>query len=263
MGKSSEAQRSIFSSICKFLLKPGIFAASILQALVFLFLLGSILQFKFAASNLTYLLLQSCSVAILVVILRWNWWWILIQFFLPFATFFVLANEFRLENSFYLFLIVFILHFGALHSRVPYFPSNLRLLPIIALLLPDKDQSKIMDLGCGNGRVLSNLQKVRPNLCLFGIELAILPFLWSKSMSYFGKLNAYIYFGNFFKLNLSEYDFVYCYLSSAVMPRLLQKVELEMRPDTVLVSCEFAAKEFSPDLTINYKNAPPLYVWRI
>lgn len=264
MGNSSEARHSFTSLVCKAFFKPGIILALVMQGLVLCFLAGLIVCFRPLTSHLLLLIfLQALLPAILVLFLRWNWWWAVIQFFLPLLFYVVLSRGITFEYSLLFFIVVFLVHFGAIHSRVPYFPSNRKLFPIIALLLPTKTHAQVLDLGCGYGKVLMKMREFRPDLQYSGIELAILPYLLAKMLRRIYMSGTEIIYGNFFGLALNKYDFVYCYLSSAVMSQLSEKVSAEMRSGSVFVSCEFADKDFSPDLTINYKNAPPLYVWRI
>lgn len=264
MFDTSEFRRSITSQVMSFCCKPNIVSALFLQAALF-FVLPWVFSFflpKFL-SFFSLLLVQAFLASFFLMLLRWNWWWILIQSLISCVIYFSLNQKIAFDYAWLFFLILLFLHIGALRNRVPYFPSNKHTFPVVSFLLPPKANSAVLDLGAGYGRVLRELQFYRQDLRFFGVELAMLPYLYGRLLKSLGLFRGHIKYGDIFKQNLSTMDFVYCYLSSAVMLRLGEKIQIEMRPGCTFVSCEFPVENFCPDLTINYKNAPPLYVWRI
>lgn len=261
---SSNFGRKFISLFRSFLQKPNVVFAIVLQLLLAALVVFFIPILDIHASKIFYfILIQAFVAACVVLLLGWNWWWAVIQFFFPIALSAVLHHELNFTIPLVLCLVLMLVHFGALRNRVPYFPSDKSIFPVLALLLPSEPKASILDMGSGYGGVLRSLRKSRPDLIFWGIELALLPWVLGRAINWFRGAPIHLLFGNLFKLDLSQFDLAYAYLSSAVMTDLGSKVRSEMRPGSIFVSCEFSVEDFSPDLTINYKNAPPLYIWRI
>ena len=68
--------------------------------------------------------------------------------------------------------------------------------------------------------------------------------------------------GDYARLDFSEYDAVFAYLSPAAMPALWDKASREMRPGSLLASYEFPIPGHPPTRTANVNtHAPHLYIW--
>ena len=121
----------------------------------------------------------------------------------------------------------------------------------------------LLDLGCGFGGVLRQLAGLRPDAKLDGVEIAPLPALvaWLRLH---GVSQCRVRRGDFWRLDLSQYDLVYAFLSPAPMAALWEKVRREMRPGTVFVSNSFAIPGEEASLTVPLDaRGARLYVWRL
>lgn len=127
---------------------------------------------------------------------------------------------------------------GAVTTRVPLYLSNRAEIDALADLLPADRPFRLIDLGCGDARVLLALAERFPLSRFDGVERAPLPFLvaWLRARP---THNVFIQWGNFWKTALAPYDAIYAFLSPAPMPRLWDKVQAEAQTDALFISNRF------------------------
>lgn len=159
-------------------------------------------------------------------------------------------------------LVGLILFYGRIwSSRVPLFFSSGRALDALAKVLPS-GPVRFLDLGCGDARVIARLAIARPGSQFDGVEQALMPWLMASFRCRIAEGDCAVARGDLWAADLSQYDVVYAYLSPAVMPRLWEKAQREMRPGTMLVSA-FAVPGAAPDREVDVGDAMQtrLHVW--
>lgn len=129
--------------------------------------------------------------------------------------------------------------------------------------VPMKPEQTLLDLGCGDGRVLACAVD-RYGVRAVGYELNLLAYLraWFRC---FGRKNLKVVRKNFWHADLSGADVVFCYLFPDVMGRLVRKVRKEAKPGSVLVSCNFPVKGLVPERVLRPKGAlhhDPIFIYR-
>ena len=77
-----------------------------------------------------------------------------------------------------------------------------------------------------------------------GVETAPVPYLLARFFS--GLRGGQVLAQDIWKTPLQDCNFVYAFLSTEPMPRLWQKVQLEMKPGAVFVSNSFAVPDVDP-----------------
>ncbi len=179
-------------------------------------------------------------------------WWLAIHLaFLP-ATLWVskLGSDLNINPTWYLacFAALLLIFWRTDKSQVPLYFSNAATASALVRLLPNLP-CRVVDLGCGDGRLLRRLASMRPDCSFVGIEHAPLPWLWAKLAS-MQRRNLLIRYGDFWRLQLDPFDLVYAFLSPVPMPRLTAKARAEMRSGTLLVSNSFAAADVNCELSI-------------
>ncbi len=190
-------------------------------------------------------------------------WWLAIQLLFPLAL--LAATSLRLPP--WLFLAAFgallLVYWSTFRTQVPYYPSGRRAWDAVAALLPPERPLCVIDIGSGLGGLVLELARRRPESTFAGIELAPLPWLVSALRARLGGGNARFVRGDYERLDLSDYDVVFAYLSPAAMSALWRKAGAEMRPGSLLLSYEFNIAEKAADLTIAPAGrGPVLYGWR-
>lgn len=170
----------------------------------------------------------------------------------------------------WLFLAAFILlglvYWNSARGRVPLYLTNRTTFDAIADLLPAQPGARFLDVGHGIGGILIYLAARRGDAQLTGIESAPLPFLLSWLRAPLSKYpNLTLRYGDFWKLNFSDYDIVYAFLSPEPMPALYEKVRREMKPGTRFVSNSFTVPGNPPDETIvlGDRRETELHIWKM
>lgn len=156
------------------------------------------------------------------------------------------------------FLVVLYL-MNVFFTKVPFVPinknTNKKVLEYIKTENLLKDRNIIYDLGSGDGRLLFLLAKEYKDKKFLGYEIGPFPFLFSKFKQFFWRVkNVDIKYGNFFKKDLKDADFIFCYLLPKVLDSLLEKFKQELKENTLIVTCDFGFSKLSPKQTIELKD---------
>lgn len=189
-------------------------------------------------------------------------WWLPIHLvFMPLA---VILNGLNLPASIYLvvFITLLLIFWRTDRSQVPLYLSNASTANAVAALLPVA-RCDVIDLGCGNGKLLKRLAQLRPDCRFLGLEHAPLPFLWARLIN-LGQKNCQISLGDFWRQDLARFDVVYAFLSPAPMPRLWVKLCEEMSSEAVLISNSFPVPDVAAEriVDVDDRRSTRLYCYR-
>ncbi|MCX7816763.1 MAG: class I SAM-dependent methyltransferase [Syntrophales bacterium] len=110
--------------------------------------------------------------------------------------------------------------------------------------MPMKKGELLIDIGCGDGRVLLEANK-RYGVRALGYEVNPFAYFLSRIRAA-GIPNVEVRWRDFWKEDLSGADVVFCYLFPDVMERLGQKLSSELRPGTRVISCNFPIPGWKP-----------------
>jgi hypothetical protein len=167
-------------------------------------------------------------------------WWLIIQLVLPAGV--AAAMLFNLPSWIYLaaFFVIWLFYSNASGEGVPLYLSNQKTWTALAELLPEASGSRCIDLGSGLGGTTLFLANHRPDVTFEAVETAPVPFV-SSWLRYklFAPANCTVRYANIWQMDLSGYDWVYCFLSPQPMPRLYAKAVDEMKSGSRLVSNSF------------------------
>lgn len=215
--------------------------------------------------HLQWALLQGVIAAAISHRLGMARWWLPINLlFIP-ATVTVLSID--LSPLWFLgaFLLLVLVYGKTYQTQVPLYLSSRTAVKAVASLLPGQRSFSFIDLGSGCGGLLQQLKKMRPDGDYHGIEAAPLPFLLSKCRSILGAAGWHTSWGDFWSLDLANYDVVYAYLSPVPMAALWYKVRKEMRPGSILISNSFVIPGVAPALSFKLDDfsGSTLYLWRL
>jgi SAM-dependent methyltransferase len=189
------------------------------------------------------------------------WWQLINLAFFPAAGVMFLAG---IAPIWYLaaFLLLAASSLGAVISRVPLYLSSAKAMRAVAERIPQRQNLRMVDLGCGTGGLLRYLAESRPDVQLEGVDAAPLPWLISRLR--LGR-RAGVRFGSLWDEDLSRYDVVYAYLSPAPMHRLWEKARREMHPGSLFISNTFAIPDVEPDEVVDLQDLSRarLLLWRM
>jgi len=244
--------------------------AFIVQCGVFFFtaIVSFLIQYSFGWILPLYLfLLIHCSLSsIFIFLIRGEWWWCLIQFLFPVALAFGLYFQLPPWISFCSFSVLFVIFGSTLRTRVPYYPSSSVLPELLLKIIPNSDRDLcFLDVGSGFAGLLFGLSKLRSRWKLCGVEVAILPWMVSKlKIAICRQKNVSVKLQDYERLNFSDFDIVFAYLSPVVMSDVWSKAMAEMRPGSIFVSYEFSVLDQEPSFVFPVDcEGCSLYVWHI
>jgi ribosomal protein L11 methylase PrmA len=130
--------------------------------------------------------------------------------------------------------------------------------------IPMRKGSLLIDIGCGDGRVLREAHR-RYGVRAVGFEINPLAYVLARIRT-LGLRGVSVKMQNFWKVNLSEADVIFCYLFPDIMEKLASKLKSELRPGTPVISCNFPFPDWPysavlyPDSSLN---GDPIYVYKI
>lgn len=165
--------------------------------------------------------------------------------------------------SFLLFLLIMsVFPFWRKDYKVPFVPANAKDLECIKAQLKLGPQDVVYDLGCGTGGALARLIKDTGARGV-GVELSPMLAFWGRIRRRSNPRLA-IRTGNFFKADMSDATVVYCFLMSALMPRVADTLKEKLRPGTRVVSYIFPITGWPREQTIvNDSGRPIASVYRV
>ncbi len=130
--------------------------------------------------------------------------------------------------------------------------------------VPMKADQMLVDLGCGDGRVLREAHK-RYGVRTVGYEINPLAYLKARLFS-IGLNKIKIRRQNFWKADLSEADVVFCYLYPDVMKRLAAKLFAGLKPGAIVVSSNFTLPGCVPCRILRLESSrhnDPMYIYQL
>ena len=209
-------------------------------------------------------LLMAAAAALITWCRRLPFWWLPIQFCFPLAILLAYAMAFSPVVYFSLFMVFLLVYWTPFKTRVPLYLSGQPVWEKIATFIPENRDIQIADVGSGLGGLVLYLAKRFPKARITGIELAPFPWLIGWSRGRIARSRARFLFGDYEKIDFSQFDVVFIFLSPAVMPSLWAKASSDMRQGSLLLSYEFVIPHVKPDIVIPADvRGAKLYGWRI
>ncbi len=203
-----------------------------------------------------------CALLVATALRLPRWWWLISFLFAPLA---VLALSLGWPPWAWLlgFVLLLLVFWRTDTSRVPLYMSNSSTTHRLVMLLPVAP-CRLIDLGCGDGRVLRKLAHARPDCQFVGLEYAPLTWVWAWIWS-LHLPNLHIGYGSFWVHSLADYDVVYAFLSPVPMSRLWAKACAEAKSGALLVSNSFAVPGIEPTQQVHVEDRREtcLYVYSL
>jgi len=133
---------------------------------------------------------------------------------------------------------------GLIRARgVPFVPLSKKQLESLNRCVRLNPKDKVVDLGCGDGRVLRIFEKQGVK-DLTGYEVNFLAYVLAKIKNKLVHSQSKIYFKNFRRINLSQYNVIFCYLLDYYLNSLKKKFDRELKPGTKIISHSFQIKNW-------------------
>ncbi|MFA6410596.1 MAG: methyltransferase domain-containing protein [Candidatus Buchananbacteria bacterium] len=139
--------------------------------------------------------------------------------------------------------------------KVPFAPTPKRNVKIIIDQLNLKPGQIFYDLGCGDARFLIEAESRGAKAT--GFEIAPWAIFRAHLRKWFKKSQVKIIAKNFYHINLSDADAVFCFLITKVMPKVEQKLQQELKPGALIACYGFPLPTWNPEKIISLKPANP------
>ncbi len=215
---------------------------------------------------IVFSLLCGALAAVLSRIIGLARWWLIIQFAFAPALVLMLALDIPPVIFLVAFILMLAVYWSTFRTQVPLYLSSNKVWQALETRLPPTQTFSFIDLGSGIGGVLTHLAQTHKLGHFHGVEAAPLPFLWSWLRIKLGRYpQCSVNWGSLWNSDLSQYDFVFAYLSPVPMDALWQKAKQEMRPGCVFISNTFTVHDHPPLETILVEDLhhSKLYLWRM
>jgi len=156
-----------------------------------------------------------------------------------------------------IFLIFFVVQFYNIFFRgfAPFVATKKKIIKQIIGEFEVKKETKVYELGCGRAGFLRAVRERYPEVELIGIEYAFFPYLIGQIQNAFTKSHLKIIKNNFFKVDLSEADVIYCYLNGKMMKDLEGKFKKECKKGTMIISYTFPLHKMHPAKVMSVENS--------
>jgi len=155
---------------------------------------------------------------------------------------------------------------NAFRNLPPFLPSTNGVVEKLPSILKLTKDSVFYDIGSGNGKVIFAMARVYPESCCIGIERGSFQYFLGRTRSYFyPQSNVTLIRDDFFNAHVKNATHLYLYLLPHTVQTLFPKLESELKPGSIVVSCDFPYKKREADkiIEISGTNAHTLYVYHL
>ena len=128
-------------------------------------------------------------------------------------------------------------------NGVPFVPLSKKAIAEVISASNFQPNDLIVDLGCGDGRVLFAFEKAGA-ANLLGYEINHWPYILGKVKKHFKKSKVDLRFQNFFHAELGDVKIIVCYLLPKTLIALREKFDAELKPGSRIVSFGFEIKNW-------------------
>lgn len=122
--------------------------------------------------------------------------------------------------------------------QAPFIPSRPRAIKTISAELNLQDGQVFFELGAGSAPLLRRLAKKFPRANFVGIEYSLIPWLIGTLLC-LPYRNIKIIKQNFWRADLSQADFIYCFLNVKTMRELEEKFQNNCKSGATIISFIF------------------------
>lgn len=166
-----------------------------------------------------------------------------------------------------LFFILFVIVGSAAVAGVsaaPWLPTRKKEVDQLISALQKNPPQKIIDLGCGDGRIVFAVARMFPDAICHGVEISVLPYLFCLIRKYARPRlykNTYFIYKSLYSVPLDSYDAVITFLLSSSYPKLLPKWRKELQSEARLYIEAWPLPETEHIDRIKQGDILPLYVY--
>lgn len=140
-------------------------------------------------------------------------------------------------------------------KKAPYVPSFNRHLRLMWKELVIKPNTTMVDLWCGDGKVLRFFMKKYGMKSAEWFDIHIFAIIYGRILNRIGGYkHIHLYNKNLFKADLKKYDYIYLYLWSSQLALMEDRIfSSASKPWVIIISNSFVFKDHKPYRTIKNK----------
>jgi SAM-dependent methyltransferase len=136
------------------------------------------------------------------------------------------------------FVVIVFLITMILASAAPWLPTRRKDMERVLALAKIKPGEIFYDLGCGDGRLIT--EAGRAGAKAVGFDISLMSYLMTRARIMLERSSAEVRFKNFFRQDLSKADIVYLFLTPPAMPAVEKKLKTELKNGTRVISYAFS-----------------------
>ncbi len=143
---------------------------------------------------------------------------------------------------------------------VPFVPlSKSKMKFLVENVFIEKDK-KVAELGCGDGRVMRLFEQMGV-IDVKGFEVNWWAVLKCKILNKIYKSKTKIFNKNFRKVNLEEFDVVFCYLLDTYLSILREQFSKELKKGTKIISFDFPIPNWLDPVTVFESKVGKIFIY--
>jgi hypothetical protein len=153
-------------------------------------------------------------------------------------------------------VLLLIMGSGLIHNfnvlfrhQAPFIPSRRRALKAISAELNLQDGQVFFELGAGSAPLLRRLARQYSQVRFVGVEYSLIPWVIGTLLC-LPHRNIKIIKQNFWQTDLSQADYIYCFLNVRVMRELENKFKTNCKPGVTIISYIFKLPHIEPSKTL-------------
>jgi hypothetical protein len=154
-----------------------------------------------------------------------------------------------------------------LRNGISPMPTGRRVNRVVLDVLQDVPaQVRIVELGSGWGSLALRIGKLLPRCSVVGYENSPVPYFVSHVLRVFsGVSNVVFKCVNFYRVPLSDFDVVVCYLYPGAMEKLREKFDNELQSGSCVISHTFAVPGWKPERVVEVSDLyrTKVYMYRV
>jgi hypothetical protein len=164
-----------------------------------------------------------------------------------------------------IYIVILSAAFGAV-SAAPWVPTKKKQRQKLLEGLDIPPGGTVYDLGCGDGTVLFDVVRKRPDVRAVGYEISLLPLFIGLIRKFLGGTayrNVSLRFGNFFRKDVGEADALFLFLLEKSYAKLVGKLACELKDDCVVVTEAWPMPRLTPiKVSAGDRDVMPMYFYK-
>lgn len=155
--------------------------------------------------------------------------------------------------------------FVLLYFKVPFVRVPKEVISKVLTEINITKDMNVYDLGCGNARVLLEIEK-QTGAKTIGFEISPWAYFMARLNILVHQSKTKVLYKNFYHQDVSDADVVFCYLLDTVMPKVGKQLEAQLKPGAIVISFAFPIKAWEPTKVMlpftDTKKTSKLYIYQ-